>query len=131
MTTTQQRLDDRYGRRSSASGRRVIILVAAIATVCVAVFGWWVVTDPNNGVRADGTSFEVRDEHQVTVTFQLTAPLGRDVACAIEALDEEYGVVGWRIVEYAAADTPIRAFTEVVPTLDTATTGLVNSCWVT
>lgn len=131
MTSTQDLLDRRYGRRSPRRTRRALIVVGVLAAMVVGVAGWWVVTDPDNGVRADGTAFSVVDEHTVSVTFQLTAPLGREVACAIEALDAEYGVVGWKVVEYPAADVSVRAFTEIIPTLGEATTGLVNTCWVT
>jgi hypothetical protein len=58
-------------------------------------------------------------------------PIGRDVACALEAQDEEHGVVGWKIIEIAASEQHTRAFRESIPTVAEATTGLVNSCWVT
>ncbi len=102
----------------------------AVVVAVVAWFGWSTLTNPANGVRADDTAFHLEDR-AVTVSFQLTAPAGTAVACAVEALDEEYGVVGWKIVEIPASDAHIRAFTETVPTLAKATTGLVNSCWVT
>jgi hypothetical protein len=129
--TTQAVLDDRYGRGGSRTRRRVTW--AALLAVVVAIvvwFGWYTLVNPANGVNADATAFHLQ-ERSVTVTFQLTAPAGTSVACAIEALDEEYGVVGWKVVEIPASDTHLRAFTEVVPTVAEATTGLVNDCWVT
>ena len=66
----------------------------------------------------------------MTLGFQITAPRGAAVACALEAQDEEHGVVGWRVVELPASDLHARAFREVIPTTAPATTGFVNSCWV-
>ena len=63
--------------------------------------------------------------------FQVTAPAGAAFACALEALDEEFGVVGWRVVEYRAIGGELAGLRETVPTVARATTGLVNSCWVT
>lgn len=132
MTTLQQRLDDRYGRRPSPRRRRALWgVVLAVAVVLIAGYGWYVVTDPANSVRADGTAFELHDDGSVSVTFQLSAPPGTALACAIEALDEEHGVVGWRIVEYPPSSEHTRALRETIPTVAQATTGLVNSCWVT
>jgi hypothetical protein len=129
--TTQAVLDDRYGRGGSRTRRRVTwTAVIVVVVAVVAWFGWYTLVNPANGVSADATAFHL-EERSVSVTFQLTAPPGTSVACAVEALDEEYGVVGWKVVEIAASDTHLRAFTEVVPTVAKATTGLVNDCWVT
>lgn len=129
--TTQQMLDDRYGRRTSRR-RRIIwwSVVAALAIAATAALGWSTIARSLNAVDVTGTGYNVADAHTVSVSFQITAPLGRDVACALEAQDEEHGVVGWRIVQYPASDQPTRAFTETLPTVALATTGLVNSCWV-
>jgi hypothetical protein len=53
----------------------------------------------------------------------------RPVHCIVEAQDEEFGIVGWRLVTYPGSEHS-RAFTEHVPIVSAATTGLVNSCWV-
>ncbi|KAA9152207.1 DUF4307 domain-containing protein [Microbacterium lushaniae] len=129
--TTQQLLDERYGRRRSRT-RRVVgwVIVGVIASALVIALGWSTVARTLNAVDVVGTGYDVADERTVTVVFQITAPPGAPVACALEAQDEEHGVVGWRIVEYPAADEHERAFTETIPTVALATTGLVNSCWV-
>ena len=123
-------LDERYGRRRSPARRWVIGGGILVAVGLVALFGWFTVQNALDSVDADTTSFEVTDEHSVSLAFQITSPPGSAVACAIEAQDEEHGVVGWRVVELPASDLHARAFREVIPTTALATTGLVNSCWV-
>ena len=135
MTTealsTQQMLDDRYGRRTSRRRRLVWwSVVGTLAVAATAALGWSTIAQSLNAVDVTGTGYNVADEHTVSITFQITAPVGRDVACALEAQDEEHGVVGWRIVEYPASEQHSRAFTETIPTVALATTGLVNTCWV-
>jgi hypothetical protein len=131
VRTTQEMLDDRYGRRTSRR-RRLIgwSIVAIVALGAVAALGWSTIARSLDAVDAAGTGFVVDDEHSVSISFQLSAPRERAVACALEALDEEHGVVGWRIVRYPASAEHTRAFTEGIPTVALATTGLVNSCWV-
>lgn len=101
----------------------------AIALVVVVVASWMTVAQSMNSVDADDLSYELVDEHTVTVHFQITGSQGKDVACAVEALDEEFGVVGWKIVEIPAGDSHMQQLTATVPTVAQATTGLVNSCW--
>lgn len=130
--TTQQLLDDRYGRRTSR--RRRIWgwgVVAVVAVTATTALSWTTVARTISSVEAVDTGYNVADEHTVTVSFQISAPAGRAVACALEAQDEDHGIVGWRVVEYPASDELTRAFTEEIPTLALATTGLVNGCWVT
>jgi len=128
--TTQDMLDERYGRRRSPLRRWIIGAGVVVAVGMIALFGWFTVQGSLNSVDADTTSFEVVDEHAVSLGFQITAPPGAPVACAIEAQDHEHGVVGWRIVELPASDLHARAFRERIPTTALATTGFVNSCWV-
>ena len=49
--------------------------------------------------------------------MQISAPAGAAVACALEAQDVEHGVVGWRVVEFAASDAHTQAFQERIPTV--------------
>jgi hypothetical protein len=129
--TTQDMLDERYGRARSGSRRWGLIAFVAVAAVAVGLFGWMTFANSADAATAEVTGFEVVDQHSVSLRFQVSAPVGRSIACAIEAQDEEHGVVGWRVVEYPGSDLHIRAFHETLPTTAGATTGLVNSCWVT
>lgn len=129
--TTQQQLDERYGRTGGRRGRWIIAIFVAAALVGTAAFGWLTVSNSLSAVDVDTTGFEIADERTVIISFQVGAPIGSTVACALEAQDVEHGVVGWKIVELPASDSHTRAFRETLPTVAEATTGFVNSCWVT
>lgn len=130
--TTQAQLDDRYGRTRDPKRRRIAwIAVIAAAALIVGWFGWSTVAKNMEAVGVDGLGYEVRDAHTVEVSFQFTAPQDRSVACAVQALDEGFGVVGWRIVQYEPGDGHHQRHVETVPTVAEATTGLVETCWVT
>ena len=119
--TTKAELDARYGRvRNRGKVRAWWIAVGVVAVASIGWLGWGVLAGGSANVRADDTAFAIPDERTVSVSFQVTAPVGAEIACAIEALDEDFGVVGWRVIVYPAT----------IPTVGQATTGLVNTCWV-
>jgi len=129
--TTQALLDDRYGR--TRSPRRRIVgwsIVAVLALGAIGYLGYATFVSSAASVTATDTGFTVTDDKSVTASFQITAPVGEPVACALEARDEDHGTVGWRVVQYPASDDASRAFSETIPTLSLATTGFVNACWV-
>ncbi|WP_067198060.1 DUF4307 domain-containing protein [Microbacterium sp. XT11] len=126
--TTAQELDDRYGR--TRRRRAPWIAAAVVAVLAVGAFGWMTVTTQMNAVDADDLGFDLVDEHTVDVRFQVTGVQGKDVVCIVEALDEEFGVVGWKVVEVPAGDRHSQAVSATIPTVSAATTGLVNTCWV-
>lgn len=126
--TTAEELDDRYGR--TRTRRTPWIIAGIVALLVVGAFGWMIVAQSMSSVDADDLGFELVDEHTVDVRFQVSGVQGKDVVCVVEALDEEFGVVGWKVVEIPAGDSHTRALSAVVPTVSAATTGLVNTCWV-
>jgi hypothetical protein len=129
--TTQDMLDRRYGRTPSPRRRWTVGIFIAIAAAGVAIFAWMTVAAALDDVNVDTTGFTVDDARTVSLSFQITAPTGRDVACVLEAQDAQHGIVGWKVVRYAASDVHAQAFRETIPTTAEATTGLVNTCWVT
>ncbi|SJN29067.1 hypothetical protein FM104_06340 [Microbacterium esteraromaticum] len=126
--TTAHELDERYGR----TGRRRLpwIIGGTLAVAVIIAFGWMTVATQMSAVDADDLGFEVVDAHSVDVQFQFTAPIGADVTCAVEALDVEFGVVGWKIVDIAGAEHHTKGVHVRIPTVAEATTGLVKTCWV-
>lgn len=128
--TTEQMLDERYGRATSGRKRLGLGIAIALGAVATLLLGWAVYNSSVDSVDSDSTGFEVIDEHTVTLRFQVTAVPGRDISCVIEAQDEDFGIVGWRVVSFAGSDATSREFEESIPTTALATTGFVNSCWV-
>ena len=102
-----------------------------MAILSVAGLSWLTVSNSLDDVGFDETGYELVDARTVTVSFQVTPPAGTSFACVVQALDEDFGIVGWRVIEYPASEEVTRAVVETVPTLAQATTGTVHSCWVT
>ncbi len=133
VTTT---LDDRYGRsRTTANPRKrrfVLWSVAALALGAAVVWLLWTdVLGLNPSVVARDTGHSLISDSQVSVDFDLTVTEGHDAACAIQALNPDFAIVGWKIFLYPASTERIRQITETITTSEYATTGLVYSCWLT
>ncbi|MBS0023535.1 DUF4307 domain-containing protein [Microbacterium paraoxydans] len=126
--TTATELDERYGR--TRRRRLPWIIGGSIALLLLGALAWMTVAQSMTSVDADDLGFELVDEHAVDVRFQVTGVQGKDVVCVLEALDEEFGVVGWKVVELPASDRHSQTRSERIPTVAEATTGLVNTCWV-
>jgi hypothetical protein len=129
-------LEDRYGRSRTAPNprrRRVIISSVAVVTLA-AVIAWLLWTDVlglNPSVTYRDTGHSLISDSQVSVTFDLTVTEGRESACAVQALNPEFAVVGWKVFVYPASTERIRQMSETITTSEFATTGLVYSCWLT
>lgn len=128
--TTQQLLDERYGRTRTAGRRWGLWIAIGLGLVAAGLIAWMTVASAADAVDTDTTGFRVVDERTVEVSFQFTSPPNRAVACAVEAQDEEHGTVGWKVVEFAATDAHGQAHRVTLPTTAAATTGFVNNCWV-
>ena len=127
-------LDSRYGRapnRRLRDRRSLWITAGALAVVLV---GWvvWV------GLGASRPLLETRDirnvvqdDRNVTVTFEASIPVGSPASCAVEALNQSFAVVGWKVIDLPPSDQYSRTFTEQLLTSEPATTGLIYRCWLT
>lgn len=130
--TTQ--LDERYGRTSTRR-RRDRWIIGAVAAGFVVVFAAWVIWAGLDGssptISAQDTKHTIIDSHSVSVTFEVSMPAGTTASCAVQALNEDFSIVGWKIVDIPASQTYTRSFTETVLTARQSNTGLISECWAT
>ena len=125
----------RYGHsRTHRTRDRWLIIGAAIAFAVVLVA--WVVWAGLDGqkptVQATDTGHRLlNDERAVEVSWTLSVPPGNATACVVQAYDEDFTVVGWRVVEIPPSDRHLRTFTERVRVAREANTGLISTCWLT
>lgn len=126
-------LAERYGRSPGTHRREKrlgIIVAAAFAVVLVAWVTW-------ASLDAAGSSLETRDvahsivsDTSVDVTFQLTVEPESTTYCAVQALNERFAVVGWKIIEVPPSEMRTRTLTEGLRTTELANTGLIYRCWL-
>lgn len=132
MTATAE-LDARYGRGQDAGRRNRIIAIVAGALGLLVVAAWVVwggLLGPDASLESRDLGFEIVDDSLVRVEFEVTADAGAEVGCAVQALNESFTVVGWKVIELPASEQRTRSFTEEVRTTELAVSGLIYRCWL-
>lgn len=133
MTASAQ-LDARYGRSANRRKRDRILLLVGAAIFAIVLVAWvvWAGLDGSKPlIETEEIGYSVVDDHKVTVTFQVSVPVGTATSCAVEALNESFTVVGWKVIDLPPSDQYTRSFTEDLRTSELATTGLIYRCWLT
>jgi len=128
------RVAERYGRTDADRRRRLALGIAAAAGVLVVVVAWvvWVgLFSPSASLEARDTGYVTRSDGTVDVRFEVTTEPGTPVSCALQAMNEKFAIVGWKVVDLPPADVRTRAIVENVRVTEPAVTGLIYRCWLT
>ncbi len=134
-------LAERYGRTGTDRRRRLVLGIAAASGVLLAVVAWvvWVgLFSPSASLEARDTGYSgpgggalTSDDASVDIRFEVTTDPGTPVSCALQALNEQFAIVGWKVVELAPAESRTRSLVENVRVTEPAVTGLIYRCWLT
>ncbi|WP_130176130.1 DUF4307 domain-containing protein [Cryobacterium sp. SO1] len=127
-------LDERYGRTSGSRmrDRRVLWIVAgAFALILTAWVVWAGLDGAGPAIEARDTRHQIIDENSISVTFEVSLPTDTASSCAVQALNESFTVVGWKVIDLPPSDDYTRSFTEIVKTTELSNTGLIYRCWLT
>ena len=137
-------LSQRYGSGHRTVNRpprkgpsnRVWWLIAGAGALVTALFVVWIVWGQSQRPGYKDVSFQITDSGHVYADFDLTKDADQSVTCAVQALNEQYAIVGWSeiAVDHVNPDELNgRTSTHRVPlrTTNLATTAGVSSCWNT
>ncbi len=127
-------LDERYGRTpgSTRRDRRVLWVVAGLFALILTGWVVWAGLDgAGPAIEARDTRHQIIDENSISVTFEVSLPPENAASCAVQALNESFTVVGWKIIDLAPSADYTRSFTEIVKTTELSNTGLIYRCWLT
>jgi hypothetical protein len=129
--STNQTLEERYGRK--ATTRQTRIRIGILAGALVSVFlGWaiWVSFFTTPAPKASVVGYDVIDDQHTQVRFTVSKPADKSATCEVRVLSNSYGVVGYLEVP-VPADTPSNRILEVsVNTTQLGVTGVVDRCWL-
>jgi hypothetical protein len=131
---TDSAVAERYGRTAGDRRRRMTLGIIAAGGVIAVVVAWvvWVgLFSPAAGLETRDTGYVTRDDSSVDIRFEVTTEPGTSVSCALQALNEQFAIVGWKIVDLPPGDDRTRAFVENVRVTEPAVTGLIYRCWLT
>lgn len=120
-------LAQRYGKRAKLSKTRWIwISVVGIALMMVGVLFASIAN--YNPVQSQDVGFSVKYPTQVVLDFELTKPQDTTAVCSVEALNEQFGQVGYKIIEIGPQETAKVRLSVSINTTELATTALVDEC---
>lgn len=130
--TTRSALDERYGRRGTSQQQRwwAVVGAAGVAAVLIAWLVWAGLGQPTAQFETRDLGYELIDDQNISVRFEVSATPGTEVSCAVQALNASYGIVGWAVVDLPPADVRTRVFNQPLRTSEQAVTGLLYECWV-
>lgn len=124
----------RYGRTPDRIRRTRLLAIVAAAAVLVVVVAWVVwagLLGPQAGMGTRDLGYELEGDSTIRVRYELTVDAGRTTSCAVQALNSDFGIVGWKVIDIPASDQATRQFTEILRTFEPAVTGLIYRCWLT
>jgi hypothetical protein len=127
---------ERYGRSPVQLRRKRVqaIVIGSVSAVLLLSFLVWVSVSSATKLDPKTTAYEVLGTGETTVTFTLLKPANSTVICALKALKQDYGTVGYKQVTLAGDKslnaTPVEVSQKVtLRTTEQAVTGLVDKCW--
>jgi hypothetical protein len=120
-------LDERYGRRPAANGRRLLVAGLAVFVLAAAVWAVWSVAVLNRDALSwRPPRVDASDPAVVRLSFEVGGGRPGPVVCAVRATDGDGRVVGWADVPAQAG--PESTVTAAVRTSRPAADGSVVSC---
>ncbi|MGO3147049.1 MAG: DUF4307 domain-containing protein [Leucobacter sp.] len=132
---TRDTVADRYGAgRTKRFDRRFGWTVASVAVavgLVVIAFGSW----QQSTLEVKNISFTLdKDEaesgvYSATTRFEVNAPPGTKVSCAVEALNTSKATIGWNVVNLPVIETRTQDATVRLVTIGPATAVNAKSCW--
>ena len=127
-STLQQRYDLRPRRRLSARAGWGLIGAALLAATLLVV---WIVQGQSSAPTSKDVGFDLLSSAEVTADFEVTRDPDRAVRCGIEALNQDWAVVGYEEITLPADPQAERtsAHRLAIRTTNPATTARVDSCW--
>jgi Domain of unknown function (DUF4307) len=126
-------LNARYGRTTNRRRRNLIFAIVFGGAILIVFAAWaiWVgLFQPTASIDFDSTGQSKVASNELRVTWQLSVDPGTPAECAIQALDVNFGIVGWKIVSLPASTLASRSLSTVVRTAQPAVEGNVYQCWI-
>jgi hypothetical protein len=124
----------RYGRTPAKKRRERLLYVLAGAAAGIVVLAWvlWAgLNQAGSALEAQDKGSTIIDSRTVSISYQVSMPVGKSAQCALQVQNEAHGIVGWRIVTVPASTRYTSSYTDTVLSSEQPVTGLIYRCWLT
>lgn len=120
-------LAQRYGKRPKLSKRRWMwVAMSGISLMTLAVLFASIAN--YNPVQSQDIGFSVKSPSQVVLDFQVTKPTDATAVCTLEALNQQFGQIGYKTIEIGPQESAKVRLSVSINTTELATTALVDEC---
>lgn len=116
---------------------RVRLLVIAVMLAAVAAVAAVALTTGSPDVSSKDVGFSLAENGRASVDFEVTKDPAATAQCAVQALSENYAVVGWKVVTIGPNTSEdgqdpggTTAHRTDLRTDAPAVSGGVNACWI-
>lgn len=120
-------LAQRYGKQPKLSRTRWL-WISVVGIVLMSIGVLFASMANYNPVQSQDLSFSVKDPTQVVLDFELSKPIDAVAVCSVEALNEQFLQVGYKIIEIGSQETSTVRLSVSINTTELATTALVDEC---
>lgn len=124
----QELLASRYGKKPRNKRRDRMAIIATASVALVIFLAWAISVTAENSGKPTGSlqSYTVVSPKQVDVEVSAENRGNRDVICQVEALANDYEVIGYKEVQVAEAQNPSKS---TIYTVKPAVSAVVKDCW--
>jgi hypothetical protein len=92
---------------------------------------WAGLNQAGSALEAQDKGSTIIDSRTVSISYQVSMPVGKSAQCALQVQNEAHGIVGWRIVTVPASTRYTSSYTDTVLSSEQPVTGLIYRCWLT
>ncbi|MFD1212364.1 DUF4307 domain-containing protein [Arthrobacter sp. GCM10027362] len=137
-TSSGTSVANRYGaQKRRPGGKTGKVLAGAALALAVAAAAVYAALSGNPPVSAKDVGFHLSEPLQAMVDFEVTKDPGATAECAVQVLNEQYAVVGWKMAVIGpnstdeGADGGRTTAHRIQLRLESeGVSGGVNSCWI-
>ncbi|NKE09470.1 MULTISPECIES: DUF4307 domain-containing protein [Kocuria] len=132
----ERRLQQRYARPARRKPtKRSLLWVLVAGTLVASAFVIWILVAGSNRPATKDVGFELASASQITADFEVTKNPDDVVRCGVEALNQNYAVVGYTETTIGHVDPDLvvgrtSAHRVEIRTTNQANSAQVTQCWV-
>ncbi len=124
----EELLAQRYGTKPKNPKRDRLAIIGTFVVALVVFVTWAIAVTAENSGRPTGNllSFNVESDWLVTVEISAENNRSREVICQVEALAQDYEVIGYKEVLVGKGEKLVKTS---VNTVEPAVSAVVKDCW--
>lgn len=124
----EELLASRYGKKAGNKQRDRIWAITIAVVALVSFLTWAVAVTADNSGKPTGNllSFNITSQHTLEVEVSVNNHNNRTVVCQVEALADDYEVVGYKEVPVKSDQSTVKTS---LNTVRPAVSAVVKDCW--